>query len=807
MKYTSKKLALFLTYLLSLGGFTAFTITPASAVPLTPYTTCYSGACSFGIYDETAPYTWTVPTGVTSINFTIAGGQGGGQLNRGGGGGKFDGSIVVDAGQSFIFYTGAAGTDSSISPSLSGGRSSGGPGGNDATGTKIGSAGGAHSEIVRDGVSLAIAAGGGGRGGSGGRGGDGGIGLFAIADAGFAAEGDGGGLGISSGGGGGGGNGSVGGSGGPASSSGGNSGSSGNSKLGGSGGKSGISGASGGGGGGGYFGGGGGGGTTTGGGGGGGGGSNYYNSSEVTGIIDRSGAGDVQSGPGEILVSYQNPLLPLVTLQPVSDATTAGLTSTFTIASPPAPAGMTKAVQWQVATNTVSPNPFWANVNSGSGFTTETFTTGVLGTAMNQYRYRALLIYEETNLIAFDYSSAATSTVNPIISFTSETATVTNKYGASGTTTRAVTFTGGTDTKTVSANALSLADGMIRFDTSTAQFTIDTRTAVGTYNITVNITDAKGAVASYVQTIISTVADTLTVTSETLTVTYPGSDLNINPNISASGLVSGDVISGTVFTYSNLGGNSYGPTTTRPTNAGSYTITPSALTFSSGANSNYAAIIYSTSTLTINKAAQATLTVVTQYQPFNSNPTSTTLLTTGGSDTGTVTYAYVPEGSTAGGCQLSGVDSSTLTVTSDGTCRIVATKAATENYLVAVSEIGSITFNPYISYLPVARPQEFPSEIVLVGKTEVIIQIDAPAIITSGTPTSQSVGGTVTLTGSGFTGTTSVKIKGVLVSFVVVSDTTLTFTVPAELGGRSGRIVVENAAGISISDTLFAFTA
>jgi hypothetical protein len=148
-----------------------------------------------------------------------------------------------------------------------------------------------------------------------------------------------------------------------------------------------------------------------------------------------------------------------------------------------------------------------------------------------------------------------------------------------------------------------------------------------------------------------------------------------------------------------------------------------------------------------------------------------------------------------------------LTVTSDGTCRIVATKAATENYLVAVSEIGSITFNPYISYLPVARPQDYLSEIVLVGKTEVIIQIDAPAIITSGTPTSQSVGGTVTLTGSGFTGTTSVKIKGVLVSFVVVSDTTLTFTVPAELGGRSGRIVVENAAGISISDTLFAFTA
>jgi hypothetical protein len=308
------------------------------------------------------------------------------------------------------------------------------------------------------------------------------------------------------------------------------------------------------------------------------------------------------------------------------------------------------------------------------------------------------------------------------------------------------------------------------------------------------------------QTITITVADTLTVTSDTLTVTYGGGTESINPAMSAvSGLISGDVVSGATYNYTNIGGTTYGPVTVKPTNAGTYTITPSDLTFSSGAASNYAAITYRTSTLTINKAAQAALSVVSLYQPFYSNPTSTTLLATGGSDNGAVSYTYVPSLSTAGGCTLSGANNSTITVTSDGTCRIVATKAATDNYLAAVSDTGTVTFHFYISNFGTPRAQEYPSEIVLVGGTDVVYQVETPPVISSGTPTTQSVNGTITLTGSGFTGTTSVKTKGVLLAFVVNSDTSLTFTIPEGLRGKSGRIAVENALGLSISDTLFTF--
>jgi hypothetical protein len=424
--------------------------------------------------------------------------------------------------------------------------------------------------------------------------------------------------------------------------------------------------------------------------------------------------------------------------------------------------------------------------------------------------------YSGDNFISLR-SDTKTVTVSEIVTLTSSNSVITQKYGASQAT-RTVTYSGGSETRTVAASSLSLASGRITFDTTTALFTIDTRTAVGTYFDTITVTDARGSTASYMQTITITAADTLTVTSDTPTaLAFTGSSAVFTPTVSSmSGLVTGDVISGATFNYSSsatscatggtcaigatgpggglifitpttagnssgkyfeaapagwsgsgidptaafcsvasvhtgalgtaigtgeansnaissdcivsasdivtalvlngkddwfmpsfnelkemytslhkanpsLGGFSndnywsstddattagyalqgwfgssdgisgwdvtnetqaykyrpvrsflassgfnYGPTTTKPTNAGTYTITPSALTFSSGAISNYAAVTYRTSTLTINKAAQSLLSVVPLYNVFNGNPTTATLLTTGGSDTGTV---------------------------------------------------------------------------------------------------------------------------------------------------------------------------
>jgi hypothetical protein len=707
-------------------------------------------------------------------------------------------------------------------------------------------------------------------------------------------------------------------------------------------------------------------------------------------------------GSGLIVVRYLT-TSPSINLQPTNDTTTAGLNDSFTVGTTAVSDPFSKSVKWQVATDTVTAaaSVSWIDITSGSGstngtgFATDTFTTAILTTAMNKFRYRAIVTFSDSDsLTVVETSTVATLTINPAITITSSTSTITQKYGTAGAT-RTVTYTGGTDTRTVSASATSLAGGKITFNTSTALFTIDTRTAVGTYLDTITVTDAKGATASYVQTITFTVADTLTVTSDTPTaLTFTGSEAVFTPTVSVvSGLVSGDVVSGATYNYSAtaascaagglcsigqtgpggglvfitpstsgnttgryfeaapsgwsgtaadpiaalctsatsvtgasgtaigtgetntnlfassaacgasaadtatalvLGGKddwflpsfdelkemfsklhkaaggalggfntasntnylstsdnpsgvapagvgyalygwfgsadgvngwgstsktnpfayrpvrsfvatststvNYGPSQTKPTNAATYTITPSSLTFSDGAAANYANITYRTSTLTINKAAQAALTVVPLYNVFNGNPTSATLLTTGGSDTGTVTYAYVSSLSTAGGCALSGADSSTVTVTTAGTCRIVATKAATNNYLLAVSDTGTVTFYLYVTNIPAPRPAEYPAEIVLSGATAMTNTGLAPTITTTGNDFTASPGATFTIAGSGFVGTRLVRVSGTSAAFTVLSNTSLQITMPTGLVGISGPIYVEKAEGSRVSE-------
>ena len=77
----------------------------------------------------------------------------------------------------------------------------------------------------------------------------------------------------------------------------------------------------------------------------------------------------------------------------------------------------------------------------------------------------------------------------------------------------------------------------------------------------------------------------------------------------------------------------------------------------------------------------------------------------------------------------------------------------------------------------------------------------APAI-TSFSPTTGAVGGTVTLTGSGFTGATAVTFNGVAAtSFTVVSDHEITVTVPG--GATTGAIAVTTPSGTGRSTTSF----
>jgi len=63
---------------------------------------------------------------------------------------------------------------------------------------------------------------------------------------------------------------------------------------------------------------------------------------------------------------------------------------------------------------------------------------------------------------------------------------------------------------------------------------------------------------------------------------------------------------------------------------------------------------------------------------------------------------------------------------------------------------------------------------------------------------------TVTLTGTNFTGTTSVTFKGVPATFKVVSETKITVTVPAK--AKTGTITVTNPSGTATSSKSFTVT-
>src|SRR5207247_6390504 len=76
--------------------------------------------------------------------------------------------------------------------------------------------------------------------------------------------------------------------------------------------------------------------------------------------------------------------------------------------------------------------------------------------------------------------------------------------------------------------------------------------------------------------------------------------------------------------------------------------------------------------------------------------------------------------------------------------------------------------------------------------------------IASFAPTSGPVGTSVTITGTGFTGTREVKFNGIGASFNIASDTSLTAIVPA--GATTGPISVATPGGSAISQSIFTVT-
>ncbi len=96
------------------------------------------------------------------------------------------------------------------------------------------------------------------------------------------------------------------------------------------------------------------------------------------------------------------------------------------------------------------------------------------------------------------------------------------------------------------------------------------------------------------------------------------------------------------------------------------------------------------------------------------------------------------------------------------------------------------------------------------GNGTIVLTPVAPGLAVTGiSPTNGPVGTSVSISGTGFTGATGVRINGTAVTgFTVNSATSITATVAAgtPVGGSSGNVVVSNASGISAGTVSFTVT-
>ncbi|MBX2907812.1 MAG: Ig-like domain-containing protein [Taibaiella sp.] len=123
-------------------------------------------------YSSVGTYTFTVPTGCTSVMIDAAGGQGGNAYSTsspGGKGGRAQGALAVTPGQQLFVYVGGAGTTStSTSGTRAGGANGSGGGAQGGDGRGYGGGGGGSSDVRVGGTALSnrviVAAGGGGAG-------------------------------------------------------------------------------------------------------------------------------------------------------------------------------------------------------------------------------------------------------------------------------------------------------------------------------------------------------------------------------------------------------------------------------------------------------------------------------------------------------------------------------------------------------------------------------------------------------------------------------------------------------------------
>lgn len=267
---------------------------------------------------------------------------------------------------------------------------------------------------------------------------------------------------------------------------------------------------------------------------------------------------------------------------------------------------------------------------------------------------------------------------------------------------------------------------------------------------------------------------------------YDGQPKTATVQAKASVAGMGDI---TVY-YQGTSGTNYAKSTTAPQDAGDY-----AVTFDVAKGDTYAAATgLSAGTFRIAKAEQAALTIdSTGHVTYGS---TLQLTTSGGSGDGAVTYTVKND---TGSATISG---DVLTPTKAGTVKVIATKAASNNYNAATSAEVTIT----IDKAAATNAMTTVSSTVVAGRSGTVTLPALPDGTSYGTPTTQDAEITaLKLEGDKltYTGGSDVKVGLAYTVTIAVAESTnyKAYTITVKLTGSEKITPTLTANAISVTYT------
>ena len=225
----------------------------------------------------------------------------------------------------------------------------------------------------------------------------------------------------------------------------------------------------------------------------------------------------------------------------------------------------------------------------------------------------------------------------------------------------------------------STSSGVCTIDPNSGQITFVTAgTCTVTADAATNTNFLDSGTTTFTLTIARATQATLVITSTSAT--YNGSAFTLP--MTTSGGSGGGAITYAV-TNGTASGCSIPASTLTATTSGTCLVTAT-----EAASADYLQASSAQTTVTFNKAAQATLVITSTSATYNGGAFTLPMTTSGGSGGGAITYAVT--NGTASGCS---VPASTLTATTSGTCLVTATEATSTGYLQASSAQTTVTFN------------------------------------------------------------------------------------------------------------------